>query len=375
MSKRKTLPRLPAALAAAISLTLLMGCADQTTAPDALVVDGPSFARAPTLELPWKGNLVSTVTSVQWAGVPWDLSAKSLFDGRCTRESIYVLNVTVVGEVSVLGRVTFYISHCGQFGEGYTDGRWFGVAADGSALWGRYAVGDGGVIGFDPGTGQYYTQDEWEIDGGTGRFAGATGGGWERAVFNDPVALLSGQESYLIYQEGTIRSTPGKGNVPHLVPFRETGTWWTVFDGDPAPCDRLKDAHPGVFPFFGEWKGTGTQMGGVTGTITRCYVYVGGTPVFLSTTAISTAANGDQLHSYASIYDDPPVHVIQDQMGQELVPQRIVGGTGRFRNAEGWFRNTGDFSWGWVELDPGLWIPLGGNYTLEGWISSVGSRR
>ena len=47
-------------------------------------------------------------------------------------------------------------------------------------------------------------------------------------------------------------------------------------------------------------------------------------------------------------------------------PIRLVEGTGRFRNAEGWFRVTGDFS-----MEAGA----GGNYVTEGWISSVGSKR
>jgi hypothetical protein len=370
MMQAKPSTKLPAVLAAAISLTLIMGCADQTTAPDALVLDGPSFARVPTLELPWKGNLVGTVTSVQWAGVPWDVSAKSLFDGRCSRESTYVMHAAVVGEVTVLGRVTFYISHCGQFGVGYTDGRWFGVAADGSALWGHHAVGDGGVIGFDPVTGQFYTQDEWEIDGGTGRFAGATGGGWERAVFNDPIALLSGQESYLIYQEGTIRSTPGKGNVPNLLPFKGTGTWWYVLEGDPSPClEDFEDSFFAVIPVFSEGEGTNTHLGRLKIAVTQCYGWDGSlppAPVFLSHSVTWTAANGDQLLGYGSIYDDPPIMATQDGVTYELVPIRLVGGTGRFRNAEGWFRVTGDFSMG---------AQVGGNYVTEGWISTVGSKR
>jgi hypothetical protein len=242
------------------------------------------------------------------------------------------------------------------------------VAADGSALWGSHAVGDGGVIGFDPGTGQFYSQDEWEIDGGTGRFAGATGGGWERAVFNDPVALLSGQESYQNYQEGTLRLTPGKGNVPHLVPFRGAGTWWYVLEGDPSPCTEHTGKFPLVIPVFSESAGTNSHMGRVKIAVTQCYGFdvSDPVPVFLSHSVKFTAANGDELLGYGSIYDDPPIMATQDGVTYELVPIRLVGGTGRFRNAEGWFRLTGDFSMG---------VQVGGNHLLEGWISSVGSRR
>lgn len=47
-------------------------------------------------------------------------------------------------------------------------------------------------------------------------------------------------------------------------------------------------------------------------------------------------------------------------------PIRLVEGTGRFRSAEGWFRLTGDFSKGAQD---------GGNYLVEGWISSAGSKK
>jgi hypothetical protein len=204
--------------------------------------------------------------------------------------------------------------------------------------------------------------------GGTGRFAGAAGSGWERGVFNDPVALLSGQESYQIYQEGTISATPGKDSVPNLVPFKGAGTWWYVDEGDPSPCQNLTD-FPYVIPVFSEGEDTSTHLGRAKIAVTQCYGWDGSyppAPVFLSHSVTFTAANGDRLFGYGSVYDDPPVMGFQDGLTYELLPIRLVGGTGRFRNAEGWFRLTGDFSFG---------SDVGGNYATEGWISTVGPGR
>lgn len=168
-------------------------------------------AAAASVERPWKASIDWKVTGVQWAGAPG--TAKSLFDGRCSVMSDYVVSSAFGGEATHAGRITGEASHCTQItwtdrGPGavaYTDGRGTLVAANGSSVVMRY--GDG-VTGLDEATGETWFEDRFQFTGGTGLFAGATGTGREGGRFKDFLAVLGGAPVPM-WMEGTIVYGPG----------------------------------------------------------------------------------------------------------------------------------------------------------------------
>jgi hypothetical protein len=94
--------------------------------------------------------------------------------------SDWVIEFTVTGHVSHLGKVTGLGSHCSQvdFQTGnatYGDGILTIVAANGDELWGTYHSGTSGPLSVT----ELWWQDTFVLIGGTGRFANASGGGVE----------------------------------------------------------------------------------------------------------------------------------------------------------------------------------------------------
>lgn len=164
---------------------------------------------------PWKANLEWRVAGIQFAnpGQPFD-GTKSLFDGRCSVMSDYVIGGAFEGEATHAGHVSGATEHCSQitFGpEGptsaaYTDGRGWVIAANGSSLTMRYGQG---VSGVDPATGENFFHDTWTFTGGTGLFAGATGNGEEEGRFKDFPTLLAGGFAGM-WMEGTITYDPSR---------------------------------------------------------------------------------------------------------------------------------------------------------------------
>lgn len=98
---------------------------------------------------------------------------RSEFDGRCSRPSDFVLRLRLDGQATHLGRFTGTVEHCTQldFSTGHTttsDGAMVFTAANGDELWGTYD-GETGVSGL--------VEEHMVFNGGTGRFASASGGG------------------------------------------------------------------------------------------------------------------------------------------------------------------------------------------------------
>ena len=141
--------------------------------------------------------------------------ATSLFEGRCSVLSDYVITATFEGTATHAGRVTGTTSHCSQImwspqgpmGATYSDGRGVINGANGSTIILRY--GDG-TTGADPATGKLWFRDTWTFNGGTGLFAGATGSGEEGGTFSDFGAILGGTPVPM-WMEGTITYSPGTG--------------------------------------------------------------------------------------------------------------------------------------------------------------------
>jgi hypothetical protein len=97
---------------------------------------------------------------------------KGDFDGRCSRPSDFVISFQLDGQASHFGLFAGRVEHCTQvdFQAGNvttSDGILVFTAANGDELWGTYQ-------GEPSGAG---TAEHMVFDGGTGRFASASGGG------------------------------------------------------------------------------------------------------------------------------------------------------------------------------------------------------
>jgi hypothetical protein len=155
------------------------------------------------------------VVRLEWpeGAVPFT-GVTSLFEGRCSEPSDYVIYATFAGQATHAGRFTGEGSHCSQLhmtptGPGavtYSDGRGTLLAANGSTL--SLLWGDG-TSGVDPATGATWFRDRFTFAGGTGFFDGATGGGEEGGSFTDFMALIAGTPAPM-WMEGTITYGPGK---------------------------------------------------------------------------------------------------------------------------------------------------------------------
>jgi len=162
-------------------------------------------------ERPWKAQLAWIVTGMTWAD-PANPMATSLFGGRCTVPSNYVIDGSFKGEATHAGRVTGTTSHCSQLifgpegpvGAAYTDGQLALTSANGSTITGRYS---NGMSGYDVQAGENWFEDTWTFTDGTGLFAGVTGSGQEGGRFKDFGELLGGVPAAM-WMEGTITYNP-----------------------------------------------------------------------------------------------------------------------------------------------------------------------
>jgi len=181
-------------------------------APAAGVSGATSSPAVAGADRPWKASLIWTVAGIQWAGVPGQ--ATSLFDGRCSVLSDYVISATFVGEATHAGHVSGSTEHCSQIlwspqgpvGSTYSDGRGLLRSANSSTLVLRYGPGETGV---DAESGEIWFRDPFTFEGGTGLFLDATGGGQEGGRFTDFNALLSGTPVPM-WMQGTIAYRPGQ---------------------------------------------------------------------------------------------------------------------------------------------------------------------
>lgn len=173
-----------------------------TTAPQA----------AADVARPYKATAIWAKTDLRWAGQPG--VDKSLFDGRCSLPSDYVITASFEGNATHAGRVTGEASHCSQIvwtpqgpgGATYSDGQGVMTTANGSTIVLRYGNGTTGV---DLTAGEMWFRDDWTFIGGTGLFAGATGAGTEGGRFKDFNAVLAGTPIPMT-MEGTITYDPSR---------------------------------------------------------------------------------------------------------------------------------------------------------------------
>ena len=149
-----------------------------------------------------------------------------------------------------------------------------------------------------------------------------------------------------------------------MVPFKGSGTWQaTAF----APDFENMEIEITV-----EFEGTATHLGRFQAVWTGRYTFilVDGDlvpTVYLSHSDIFTAANGDELYGEGSLDEGTEFFPDDDGIGFLLTGIRIVGGTGRFENAVGFY---------YLMTNATVGFPFpGGTWEIEGEISTVGSTR
>lgn len=155
-----------------------------------------------------------------------------------------------------------------------------------------------------------------------------------------------------------VAQAPGGGNnVVKMVPFKSDGTWWAAgmeFSG----CR----GDPTLLSVFIEGEGTAMHLGRYQASWTVCWTYGF---EFVSTGGSFTAASGDRLEFYGSTAENGTTHPFYPDNTWDVGPIMLVGGTGRFHDAEGWLDCVGDNN---DAITEGVMI-------CQGKVSSVGSSR
>lgn len=154
-------------------VALLGGCATGAS-PASAPASMASAAASPT-ERPFKATMSGAEVTFNDV-VP---------EGRCVEKAGVADSLTTFvgrGDATDLGSVDIVAEHCSDFDTGtYGDGRLTFTFADGDILKGTYAGGF--TTAPCPECG--FQDDFTFVDGGTGRFVVASGGGTESGVFND----------------------------------------------------------------------------------------------------------------------------------------------------------------------------------------------
>jgi len=122
---------------------------------------------------------------------PAEPGTRDLFGGRCTVPSDWVIGFWAEGNLPHIGMVTALVSHCSQvdFSTGtatYGDGILELIAPNGDEIRGSYHSGTSGPQSATV----VWWQDTFVLDGGTGRFANASGGGVEGGTFDLATGVL-----------------------------------------------------------------------------------------------------------------------------------------------------------------------------------------
>ena len=205
--------RLPwLALAATLALT---ACQTATDADLGLALDPAAEVELLAVDgaRPWKVSIDWYMSTVLWAGDVFTPAAeKSTFDGRCETPSDFMMIGEGRAQASHMGRVAYTYEQCTRYLDPPPGVRWDGVmtlvAADGSSIFTTYtggATADYEALG-------YVLDYDYVITGGTGRFAGASGGGPGGGVVTwvDIVQVFFGLDTMLVQIDGDIVYAPGK---------------------------------------------------------------------------------------------------------------------------------------------------------------------
>jgi hypothetical protein len=203
------MPRIRFSSLALVAILALAACQAVTdTGGVALSAESDAEADLLAVATPWKGWHDWSTVDVEWDD-DGPGPGTSDFGGRCTTPSDYLIRGAGRGQMTHMGRVSVTSEHCGRYPDGTWDGGFMTfVAADGSALYTTYTGSS--TPDFDAET--YVFANDFAIVGGTGRFAGASGGGPGGALlaWEDEVPLFMGQFALPMWIDGRIIHAPGK---------------------------------------------------------------------------------------------------------------------------------------------------------------------
>jgi hypothetical protein len=167
----------------------------------ALTAEVDTEIEALAVATPWNGWFDWFV--IDWV---WPEEGDPTIGGRCATPSDYLIWSEGPGRFNHMGRITFTNDHCTQVNDGRHDGVMTFVAPDGSSVVTTYT-------GYGiPEEEVYRFITDYTIVGGTGRFAGATGGGtsYARLAYVDLPALIAGEIAMRQWMDGHIVHAPGK---------------------------------------------------------------------------------------------------------------------------------------------------------------------
>ncbi|MEJ2540824.1 MAG: hypothetical protein P8188_12780 [Gemmatimonadota bacterium] len=142
-----------------------------------------------------------------------------------------------------------------------------------------------------------------------------------------------------------------------MLPFKGQGVFSTSVD--PGACPEF----PGAIGVLIDFSGVALHLGRIEGTAINCVVIgADGSRALQAQTATMAAANGDVLFLRGTATADGTAVVYAPDGSFSLGPVPLVGGTGRFTGATGYYTLTGS-------------DPVQGPFGFTGQISSVGSSR
>ncbi|MEN8114824.1 MAG: hypothetical protein ABFS21_10600 [Actinomycetota bacterium] len=145
----------------------------------------PAATAGSSTERPIQEHLIGHGTGMD------DSQPGTTYDGRCSKDALWVSSMAGTGVVSHLGNVTWTTSHCFYPDYSFGDAVLVITAANGDKLLGTYS----GYM-----TGMYSMVDTMTITGGTGRFANASGVISEHGTFDpDTFALEVTGKGWISY--------------------------------------------------------------------------------------------------------------------------------------------------------------------------------
>jgi hypothetical protein len=329
------------------------------------------------------GEFASLMTITDFFMLPADpsnpMAGASTFGGRCTEPSTWISVFGFEGTMPQLGRVHARASHCSHVLAEPIDGHI--MTYDDGVAWLRTANGDDLFIEYSTGvtfppdaTGHAVWMDEWVVASGTGRLAGATGGG----VDSGTVQLETGVYPPFMIR-GMLQLLPSAH--PFSPAFRGALTSeWTVpwlASGNPAGDPCVQEMGPGWVTATITGSGHATHIGAFTSASTYCMHMVTGQHGDLR--FVGTTPSGDTFEWVIDeqTLDLPIVVPGLNRVYANRVHATLTGLTGRLAGARGeiWGAGTMEARWDVSGGQPVPVLPWPMTTDMSGWFEPGGSNR
>jgi hypothetical protein len=329
------------------------------------------------------GEFTSLMTMTDFFMLPADpsnpMGGASTFGGRCTEPSTWISVFGFEGTMPQLGRVHARASHCSHVLAEPIDGHI--MTYDDGVAWLRTANGDDLFIEYSNGvtfppdaTGHAVWMDEWVVASGTGRLAGAAGGGVDSGtvqletgayppfMIRGMLQLLSSARPFSPAFRGSLTS---EWNVPWLA------------SGNPAGDPCVQEMGPGWVTATITGSGHATHIGTFTSASTYCMHMVTGQHGDLR--FVGTTPNGDTFEWVIDeqTLDLPIVVPGLNRIYANRVHATLTGLTGRLAGARGeiWGAGTMEARWDVSGAQPVPVLPWPMATDMSGWFEPGGRIR